>query len=156
VRRRSGAIVGAVALVAAVGIVGGSAVASTGDGADTQLTKKQFIKVADDACRQGDTLASEAYNEVFPAASVSTTTPAQIDAFAQRLVPILQQEHDSIAALRPPSADKAKVKKLLKTLQRELDALAADPQAALTSPAGPLPKASKLAKKYGFKVCGGG
>lgn len=134
----------------AVGVL--AAALTVGAGA-AALSKKEFIKAADDICRQGDLLSEELVSETFPDPG-SDPTQEQLDEYIAGIVPIIQQQHDAIEALPEPSADRKKIKKLLKTLQRELDVVEADPQAALESGAEPFAKSFKLAKGYGMKVCG--
>ena len=146
--------VGALAVTMTMGT---TAVAGATISAESELSKKEFIKAADDLCRQAD----EILNEVVSSPELSppdggSPTPQQIEDFVEEhLIPVYQQVHDSIEALPEPDADTAKIKKLLKALQKELVALEDDPQAVATVK-GPFPKSGKLAKKYGFKVCGSG
>jgi hypothetical protein len=137
-------------VVAGLGL-GGVAGASVAE-KQKPLSKKAFVKAADDICRQADVLFDEIIDEHFAdLPEDQEPEPAEVEAFVEDVLPILEQEFDSIGALPAPKADKKKIKALLDTAQDELDALADDPSLAYGDP---LEKSGKLARKYGFKVCG--
>jgi hypothetical protein len=119
-----------------------------------ELTKAEFIAAADELCTTTDdylgyvtlTLTEEGQDLSVP------PTDAQLAAFAEFLVPAYRDLIDDLRALEEPKADRAKIKKLLKTLSKEITAIEDDP---LLLRKDPLPKSSKLAKRYGFQACGG-
>src|SRR5581483_9602337 len=116
------------------------------------LTKKQFIKVGDDICRQGNDLLQQLQQQYFGNLGPNEQPDAAtVDEFAQNAVPVLRQEYDGIKALAPPAADKGKIKKLLAAFKKGIDTIESNPSSIAKDP---LTKAEKLAKQYGFKVCG--
>lgn len=151
--RRVGIVIAALA-VASVGLAGiaGATVAEK----QSPLSKKAYIKAADNICRQGDQLINQAAQDAFGRLkSGEQPTAEQLQSFVTNGGSAFQQEVDSLRALPAPTADAKKLKKLYKLVQKGFDQLIADPSLLLS---GPKPKAladaSKQAKAYGFKVCG--
>jgi hypothetical protein len=140
-----------VAALCAAGLV---ALAGPAASAGGELTKAEFIAAADELCTDTDqylsfvtlTLTEEGQDLSVP------PTDAQLAAFTDVLVPAYRDLIDDLRALDEPRADRAKIKKLLKTLSKEVTAIEDDP---LLLRKDPLPKSSKLAKRYGFEACGG-
>ncbi len=73
-------------------------------------------------------------------------------AYVTALEPIVQQRIDSIDALKEPKKLRAKVKKMLKTAQRELDAFVADPNRGFEG--NPFTDTILAADKLKLKDCG--
>lgn len=120
-------------------------------GATEQLTKAEFITAADELCTETDQFLF--YVTVALTEEGQTTPPsdAQIEEFSQHLVSSYRELIGEIRRLEEPKADRSAIKKLLKTLSDEIDAVEDDP---LTLREGaPFPKSAKLAKRYGFRVC---
>ena len=140
------AVIGAIAMVGALGL-GGVATAQS----NKPLTKKQFIKQADKIClavqQQGDGIyaAVLADNEGGSDADAITALWAEYG-------PLVQGEIKDLRALREPKADRKKVTKLLAAVQSGLDTITEDPTVLLTGT--PFATADRLAQTYGFKVCG--
>lgn len=121
-------------------------------GAADQLTKPEFIAAADKLCTDTDQFLF--YVTVSLTEDGQTTPPsdAQIEEFAQYLVSSYRELIGEIRQLEEPKADRVAIKRLLKTLSKEIDAIEDDP---LTLRSGaPFPKSGTLAKRYGFKTCG--
>jgi hypothetical protein len=119
-----------------------------------ELSKKDFIKAGDNICRQADQLREEAAATAF--ADVLTgeqPTAEQMTAYVAAIDPINRQQLDGLRQLPVSSDEKKKVKKILKAVEKAFDAIADDPEALLSGD-DPFVKADKLARKYGFKVCG--
>jgi hypothetical protein len=147
VRTRSGAIAGVAAVVLSCALAGGVAGA-----ADEPLTKQQFIEAGDAICQKADTVLDAIAFTIAASGGDGPPSAEQIEQFVEQLVPVYQGVHDDIDDLAEPRVDRARIKKLLASFQRELDAIERDPS-RVQDPAGPFPKASKLAIKYGFEVC---
>ena len=151
--RRGTALLVALSLVGAVGLVG-SAGASVAE-KKKPLTKKAFIKEADKICLQGNTLVEEIFDEQPDLAPGEEPDAAFFEAFWEEAGPVLQQEVDSVDALNEPKADKKKIKKMLDALQDGIDEINDDPSLLFEQDSlDPFDKASQLAQDYGFKVCG--
>ena len=152
--RRGGTVITALALTGALGLAGTAGAAEP----EKPLSKKAFIKAADNICKQGDTLVALAAVDAFGGLGPNQKPSAdQLKSFVDNGGSAFQQEIDSLRALPAPSADVKKLKKLFKLVQKGFNKLLADPSLLVN---GPKPKeltdASKQAKAYGFKVCGGG
>lgn len=132
--------------------LGGSAGATA---ATKNLTKDELIRTGDNVCRQADELLGDLDSSFFVDLPVDDVPDADtLDAFAAELEPIVQQEIDSIRALAPPPSDKKRITKLLDAAQRGLDKIADDPSLVLEAGPNPFAKADRLARRYGFEVCG--
>jgi hypothetical protein len=131
-------VVGAAGLVVATG----SAFAGT------TLTKAEFIEQADQICSETDQYLGFIALGIAPEGGPDD---AQLAEFAQYLVPAYEDLITQVRALEEPPADRAKVKKFLQVLTREVHAVEADPTLLRE---GVFPKASKLAQRYGFTACG--
>ena len=150
--------VGATAVMVAVttiGVVGGSAPAfgarlSKG----SPMSKSQFIKTGDDICRQGNQLVAQAVAQVLPSTVVAPTAP-QLAQLSTAIVPIYRQELQGIRALVPPKADRSKIKKMLDSFATGIKAVQAHSELLLNPTTNrSIATSSKLAKRYGFTVCG--
>ncbi len=147
-QRRVFAIVTAFVLASGVALFGvaGASIASK------PMSEQQWRKTADSICAQSNTLLDEASNTAF-ADVPSDQQPSieQMSAYVSAIKPILQQQIDSIDALKEPTKLRAKVKKLLKTAQRELDAFVADPNRGFEG--NPFSSTILLAGKLKLKDC---
>lgn len=148
VRARGTRRVLAVALCSA-GLVTLTSPASAGE----QPTKREYIEAADALCKEADdflgyisiTVAAESADPSRP------PTDAQLEEFTKFLLPTYRELVTDLRALEEPATDRAAIKKLLKTLSKELAEIEDDPVILRD---GALVKWSKGAKKYGFEVCG--
>jgi hypothetical protein len=152
--RRVGIVVAALALTGTVALAGAAGAATSQKA--KPLSKKAYIKAADNICRQGDQLVNQAGQDAFGGLrSGEQPSAAQLQSFVDHGGSAFQQEVDSLRALPAPTADAKKLKRLYQLVQKGFDQLLADPILVLE---GPKPKAiadaSKQAKAYGFKVCG--
>jgi hypothetical protein len=142
------------ALVSALVLVSTLALGSVASaGSDQPLTKKQFIKQSDKIClatqRQADQLAGQ-YFGALPAGQDPDL--ATLTAFWEAYAPVVEGEIDDLRALKEPNADRKKVKQLLKAVQSGVDTVTDDPAVLFTGT--PFANADRLARAYGFKVCG--
>lgn len=116
------------------------------------MSERQWRKTANSICREVDTLASEASNQAFAGVGPDEQPSLeQMTAFVTAIEPIVQQQIDSIDALKEPVRLKKRVAKLVKTAQEELDALVADPIRGLEG--NPFSGASLASTKLKLKDC---
>jgi hypothetical protein len=138
------------ATVIAVAVAFGGIAAASGN---KQLTKKQFIKQADKICKAFDDEQNQVAEQYFANTPQNQQPdPATITAFWTAIKPAFEQQIDDIRALREPKSDTKAIKRLLAAVEAGSKKVDADPPAALTGQ--PFAKADKLAKQYGFKICG--
>jgi hypothetical protein len=145
-------VVSVVSVLVLVGAIG------TGiAGADvSSLSKEEYIKAADDICRQGNELSGELGQEHFgDLTGDELPSEEQLEAFAQELGPIWRQIVGQLRGLPKPEGDEKTLKKLYKQLTKEFKAFESDPSVEdLVEQETVTPKADKLSQKYGFEVCG--
>ncbi len=144
--RQRGAVTTALALVVTLAFSGAAGAK------DKPMSAKQFRKTASNICDQANQLRSQVADQYFGG---NDTQPdlQTITAYVNDVKPIVQQQIDGIAALRPPKSLKKKVKKLLASARHELAALVDDPSIALES--DPFAGTNELAKKLDLPACAG-
>lgn len=146
--RRVGWVTVASSLVLAMAFAG-TAVAAQGE----PLSKPDYIKAADDICRQGNQLSEEAAATDFAGITANEEPSLErMTTYVGHIEPIVRQEIDSLRALPAPTADKKRLKKIYKLVEKGLDKVVADPGLAVGSDV--FAKANKAGRKYGFEVCG--
>ncbi|MDQ3645716.1 MAG: hypothetical protein M3345_02130 [Actinomycetota bacterium] len=142
------------ARIVVVAIALGSPLASCSDGA---LSKEEFIAQADAICKQADeqteTLATP-------------TSPAEAGGFVEKAQEITGESVRKIRELEPPAGDEDTIETMLNKVEEALAYLPTMAEAAqakdlktlqeagrqLQATAG---EAQKIARDYGFEVCGG-
>jgi hypothetical protein len=88
-------------------------------------------------------------------AAVRAAVIATITAFWNEAKPVLQGSVDDIRALREPKADTKQVNRILDAVEHVIARVDADPTVLPESDTSNVfAKPDKLARKYGFKVCG--
>ncbi|HUC00450.1 MAG TPA: hypothetical protein VMS11_11540 [Solirubrobacterales bacterium] len=148
-----------VALVAA-GCGGGgddSSGDSTDSGSPSSLTKAEFIKQGDEICAEGDAAIEEEANEFAEENGIDTENPSeaeQEEVVEQVLGPAIKRQSEEIADLGPPQGEEEAVEEIVAAVGRGAEEIEEDPKAVVNGE-NPLAEASKLAKAYGFKQCGG-
>lgn len=68
--------------------------------------------------------------------------------------PAIKQQSEEIADLGPPAGEEEAVEDIVEAVGRGADEIEEDPKSVLNG-GNPLAEATKLAKAYGFKQCGG-
>lgn len=136
-------------------------VAGCGGGDDTTtdetvtLTKAEFIKQGDAICKEANE-ENEAEAEEFAEENGFTLEKASKDqleeAVAEVLVPSLNQQMEELDALGAPEGDEDQVEEIIVSVEDAADEIEDDP--GLVFEEATLDKPNKLAKAYGFKVCG--
>jgi hypothetical protein len=147
-------LVGCAALAALVaGCGGGSDDTSTGGQA---LTKAEFIKQGDAICKKSNAQIEEEANEFAEENGIDKNNPEQAqeeEVIATIVAPAVRSQAEAIAALGAPSGEEETVDTLVAAVEEGTEKMEADPKAVFEGK-DPLVKGSKLAKEFGFKVCG--
>jgi hypothetical protein len=146
------AVLAALALMAAV-------VAGCGGGDDSEttatITKAELIKQGDQICEKAND-QSESEAEDFAEENDFTLEKASEEqleeAVAEVLVPNLNGQVEDIRALGAPEGDEEQVEEILDSLEGAADEIEDDPSVVFEGEV--LQEPSKLAKSYGFEVCG--
>ncbi len=146
-------------LLAALALVVVAGCGSSDDdegGEETQtLTKVEFIEQGDKICEEAED-RSESEAEDFAEENgfeLEKASEEEIEeAITEVLVPALNQQAEEIQALGAPEGDEKRVEAIVTALEDGANEVADDPKLAFQGQ--PLKEASKLARDYGFKVCG--
>lgn len=119
------------------------------------LTKAEFIEQGDQICEQAEK-DSESEAEEFAEENdfeLEKASEEQLEeAIAEVLVPALDRQVEELDALAAPEGDEEQVEAIVVALEDASADVADDPSQAFEGE--PLKEASKLAKEYGFEVCG--
>jgi len=134
-----------VALVAVAGGCGGESYKG--------LSKAEFLKRANRACENPTKAGQELRKQML----VEQDENRMSKLWLEDVLPPLEREVDRIADLKPPKADRGKVKEILELTRDDIDAftesLEKDPNAALAPGVDPFDKSRDAATKYGLKIC---
>jgi hypothetical protein len=148
-------LVGALVAMLAVGCGGGSS------GGDTEVTvssmsKAEFIKKADAVCKKGSEAITADYGEFLREhKGVKNPTEALFSELVDRVVaPNLEREVEEIRALGAPKGQEARVEAVLAAVERSLTTAEEEPRNVINDMPKVFGEADKVAKQYGFRVCG--
>jgi len=144
------------------GVVGVAVIAAGcgggGDSSTVSITKAQFVKQADAACKKGEERIQADFQAYIEGHKKNLSNPTEDD-FAEVVetvvAPDVEQEVSEIRALGVPSGDEDKIEAILDSVEEGREEAEADPKNAVQTTPASLEKAKKLAKEYGLKVCAG-
>jgi hypothetical protein len=137
------------------------ALGALGCGSDSSTTadaptKAVFIKQGDRACRQADhreAVGLKAYAEKHEGDFGTKNYEAALIAAVG--VPALEKEAEELSELTPPEGDEEAVDAIVAAIEEANEETLQDPtRAAEGSEDSPYAQPEKLARAYGFKVCG--
>jgi hypothetical protein len=132
------------------------ATGATGAAGGEPLSKPEFVRRADEICREGDRRIDQEAEDFFGGLEQDPGS-AELEEFASEVViPNIQQQLDDIRSLTPPEGDEDEVSAILDAAQEGLDELEADPSSIDEGPdaGGAFAEANRLAQDYGLKECG--
>jgi len=119
--------------------------------------KAAFVRRADKICKRGE---QETEAEVKAAAAKYGLTRGKGPTSAQReallvevVVPSIKKQAAELAELPPPPGEGETVKAVILSIEEGVEKTEDEPALGLRQP-GPFARTHKLAKAYGFKVCG--
>jgi hypothetical protein len=165
-------LVGAIAVVAGLAIAGcGGGGTKTGTQVGTQtsaepLTKAEYIAQADAICKTEEAKREKLEQQVAELAPITSGETRKVAALLHQQADNQMAEVKGLLALQHPSADAASLASLLSILSAQITDLedwadAYDQRNAKQIRSSQLrvaehnAEASALARRYGFKVCGG-
>jgi hypothetical protein len=126
------------------------ATGATGAAGGVPPSKSEFIRQADQICKQGDQEIDQAAQQLGP----GRPSDEQLEQFAtETLVPGIQGQIDDIRALTPPPRDEQQITEFLDSAQDALDQLEQDPSLLLRESGDPFKETTQLARDYGFEDC---
>jgi hypothetical protein len=143
------------ALVALAALIAGCGGGDETTDETVTLTKTEFIKQGDAICKKGND-QSEKEAEEFAEDNDFTLEKASKEqleeAVAEVLVPNLNQQAEELDALGAPEGDEEQVEEIIVSLEGAADEIEDEPGSVFEGEV--LEEPTKLAKAYGFKVCG--
>ncbi len=168
-RKIAAALVALLALVAVIAGCGGGGSSSdtTGGGATAETggstessgaapTKAAFIKEGDKVCTDDENELNEEIEAFAKENNIDLekgelSTDQESELFQELVLPNIAKQGEDLAALTPPEGDEGKIEELTDTLAEEVE----EAEDAGGKPSeDTLAGATKMAKAYGFKVCG--
>jgi hypothetical protein len=130
---------------------------STGSESGTALTKAEFISQGDAICEQGNEEIEAGAEEFAEENEIDTQNPKtaqQEELVSEVIVPNLKKQAEEIDALGAPSGEEAEVEAIVEALETGTGDIEDEPGTLVEGNAASFDKANKLAKEFGFKVCG--
>jgi hypothetical protein len=145
----------AIAVIAAG--CGSSSDNSSSEESTASITKAELIKQGDAICATSEKEAEAEFEEFGEENGISESkepTEAQKEELATSiLLPSVSSQIEEIRALGAPSGEEEEVSEILDTVEEEVEEGEAEP-AALFESGEPFAEGNKMAREYGFKVCG--
>lgn len=141
--------VGAATLTIAAALALGGCGSSDDSSSEEGLTKDEVIAKADDICTSYNNQFKEKVKDI-PADASDAEATKFVSTVA---VPLYKEELTDLQAIDPDPSVAAEWDALTSALGSDLAAVEADPRLALSTDTA-FPNATRLAKKFGLKVCG--
>jgi hypothetical protein len=130
-----------------------AALAGCGGSSYKGLTKAEFLRRVNESCKHPSKDAQNIRN-LF---KVELLPERKARLYLQKVLPLFDREVDRIAKLKPPKADRSRVKKIIDQARADAKKFTADlkddPAAAISLSEHPFKKSSDLATAYGMKIC---
>ncbi len=127
---------------------------ATEHAASGTMSAKDFRKVANNLCRQGTQLRTQLLLQHFPDGGKTTPTASQIASFVDDYKNVVQQQIDSLKALKPPANLRPKMAKLLASAKKALAKVVAKPT-TLLSGTDPFESVNQQSLALGLTDCAG-
>jgi phosphoenolpyruvate synthase/pyruvate phosphate dikinase len=137
--------------------------AGCGGGDDTTdesvtLTKTEFIKQGDAICKEGNKEIGEGFEEYAEEKDLpENQEPSKeqgVEITETLILPNVQQQAEEIRELGAPEGEEEQVDELITALEDAVAEGEEDPESLFKGKTDPFGKVNKLAKDFGFKVCG--
>jgi hypothetical protein len=146
---RKGAIPAVVAILVAM-----FAISGCGGGDDTtSLTKAEFTKQANAACKEHTKEREKLFKEVSATIDPSEVTRKDQEMLiSDVLLPPYEKDIENIQSLGAPEGDEQQVEDIVKAMENSVKNVEAKPLVALRN-STQFAEADELAKKYGLEAC---
>ena len=146
---------GGILVFVAVGLAGCGG-SDDEDATASSITKAEFIKQADEVCREGEKRVQKDFDAyVKENEDLKEPTDADYAALvAAVLAPNAERETEQLRELGAPDGDEEQIEAMLEAREQGLKDAEARPKAVVTSGEDIFAGASKIATDYGLKVCG--
>lgn len=147
---------GTAAAIAAVVLAIVAAGCGGDDDASASLTKAQFIKQGDKICQKAEDRQVAGLESFQQKNGSNPRGRAAEEELASSVgVPPLSVEAEELSELPLPEASEEQAKAVVEEISKAVEAAKRDPASLLGSGKNPFEESEQLARKYGFKVCGG-
>lgn len=125
-----------------------------GGSSGSSLSKPRFIQLADALCEETREEIARRYQLAAeanpgPDGRPRATPEALIESAA---LPPVRKQAQTLTGLNPPEAED--VHAVVEMIEEVVDDLESDPRLALSGAGRPFAKAERVARQYGFRVCG--
>jgi hypothetical protein len=138
--------------ILAIGLAGALSACGSSDGT-SQISKSQFLTLANQICVKGNQDIEVTAAKQFPVGQVSAGEK-QRERFALKvIVPNLERQVVAIKKLGSPKGDGATVKIILAEIKAAIVQVERDPASFVSNGEEPLAKANKFAAAYGLTAC---
>jgi hypothetical protein len=128
-------------------------IAGCGDSEESSLTKAEFVKQANAACKEHADERNELFQKVSKTIKASEVTKADQEMLIDEvLIPPYEKNIESIEDLGAPEGDEEKVENITEEMEKAIEKIEANPLVALRSTiqfAG----ANAALSKYGLDAC---
>lgn len=144
-------LAGVLALITAMMIAGCGSGGESSSDAGAMISKAEYVKQADAICGQTE---KQQLQLIGGFGKTKPTRQGRIELIEYAGIPPLEQQEKGLIELPAPREEAAAAKAYLAAYSAGVKQSKEDPEALLEGPS-PFAKAETLAKKFGFKVCGG-
>jgi hypothetical protein len=135
-----------------IGLAGTLAACGSSDGT-SQISKAQFLTLANQICAKGNQAIEATASKQFPAGQ-ARAGEKQRERFALKvIVPSLESQVVAIKKLGSPKGDGATVKIILAEIKAAILQVERNPASFVSNGEEPLVKANKFAAAYGLTAC---
>jgi hypothetical protein len=142
-------------------VVAGCGSSSSSEENTSSLTKAEFIKKGDAICtaaNKENEVEFEAFATENNLSESKEPSEAQKEEIATNiLLPSISGQVEEIRSLGAPEGEEEQVNEILETVEEEVEEAEAEPAVLFEEEEGaesPFTEGNKLAREYGFKVCG--
>jgi hypothetical protein len=137
------------------------ALTATGCGGDDDASAKapskaEFIKQVDGICEAGNRRMEATFSKLLEGEKELPlpSDPRVEKLVGQVMIPNLEREIEEMNELEPPDGDEEKVEAFINALEEGLETAEENPKLVTTKTEVVYGISSRLAKEYGFEICG--
>lgn len=138
--------------IVAIGLAGALAACGSSDGT-SQISKGQFLTLANQICAKGNQAIEATAAKQFPGGQANAEKKQREQFALGVIVPSLERQVVAIKKLGSPKGDGATVKIILAEIKAAILQVERNPASFVSSGEEPLAKANKFAAAYGLTAC---
>jgi hypothetical protein len=148
--------------VLAIAVIAAGCGSSSSEESTSSLTKAEFIKRGDAICAKANKENEAEFEEFAKEHNLSKnkepSEAVQEEVATTVLLPSVSKQLEDIRALGAPSGEEEQVDEILETVEGEVEEGEEEPSSLLGAEeeeeVSPFAEGNKMAREYGFKVCG--